>query len=454
MRRTLVVLLLGLATSSWAVTPVRGAASTSGGSSTLADFDGDGFADLAVGVPSEAVGAVESAGAVNVIYGSSGGLTAAGNQRWTQNSSGVVGTAERGDSFGSALATGDFDGDGFADLAVGVPSEAVGAVESAGAVNVIYGSSGGLTAPGNQRWTQNSSGVVGTAERGDSFGSALASADFGKSPLADLAVGVPFEDVGAVERAGAVNVIYGSSGGLTAAGNQRWTQDSPGIADAAETPDLFGSALAAGDFGNSPHADLAVGVHEEDVVVDEEGAVNVIYGSSTGLTAAGDQIWTQESAGIPEDGEISDFLGFALAAGDFGNSAHADLAVGVPFESVDFEALGAVHVIYGSSGGLTAVGNQLWTQGNLGFFDPDSTGFGSALAAGDFGNGPQSDLALGVPGQRVGGSGSAGAAHVIYGTDTGLTAVGSQFWTQDSPAIIGTAEELDGFGSTLAPRDS
>jgi hypothetical protein len=43
---------------------------------------------------------------------------------------------------------------------------------------------------------------------------------------------------------------------------------------------------------------------------------------------------------------------------------------------------------------------------------------------------------------------------VIYGTDTGLTVAGSQFWTQDSPGIVGTAEELDSFGYTLAPRDS
>jgi hypothetical protein len=148
------------------------------------------------------------------------------------------------------------------------------------------------------------------------------------------------------------------------------------------------------------------------------------------------------------------FLGFALAAADFGNSAHADLAVGVPFESVDFETLGAVHVIYGSSAGLTAAGNQLWTQGSLGFADPESHGFGSVLAAGYFGNSAQADLALGVPAQRVGSSGSAGGAHVMYGTASGLTAAGSQFWTQDSPGIIGSAEELDNVGFTLAPRES
>ena len=91
-----------------------------------ADFDGDGFADLAVGVPGEDVGTVADAGAVNVIYGGPTGLTAAGNQLWTQDSEGIKGTQEPGDEFGFSLAAADFDRDGFADLAVGVPGEDVG----------------------------------------------------------------------------------------------------------------------------------------------------------------------------------------------------------------------------------------------------------------------------------------------------------------------------------------
>jgi hypothetical protein len=46
------------------------------------DFNGDGCADLAIGVPREDVGSVTDAGMVNVIYGGSQGLTAAHNQGW------------------------------------------------------------------------------------------------------------------------------------------------------------------------------------------------------------------------------------------------------------------------------------------------------------------------------------------------------------------------------------
>ena len=216
----------------------------------VTDFNGDGFADLAVGVPGEDVDAIVDAGAVQVLYGSSTGLTTA-DQLWTQDDTGTD-SSEDADWFGSALATGDFNGDGYTDLAVAAQSEDVEAIGNAGAVNVLYGSSGGLTATGDQFWHQDSSGVIDTAESDDDFGWSLAAANFGESSQADLAVGVPNEDVEAVGDAGAVNVLYGSSGGLTATGDQSWHQDVAGIEDTAETDDYFGYSLAPRGGGLGP----------------------------------------------------------------------------------------------------------------------------------------------------------------------------------------------------------
>src|SRR5262249_29243939 len=87
-----------------------------------ADFNGDGYEDLAVGVPGEGIlvqGVIMSgAGAVNVIYGSATGLNPTGNQFWFQELPGIAREhSEPGDNFGATLAAGDFNGDGFADLA-------------------------------------------------------------------------------------------------------------------------------------------------------------------------------------------------------------------------------------------------------------------------------------------------------------------------------------------------
>src|SRR5919204_3240556 len=74
--------------------------------------------------------------------------------------------------------------------------------------------------------------------------------DFNADGFADLAIGIRFEDVGTVTDAGAVSVLYGSVAGLqsTSPNDQLWTQDSPGVKDNAEVGDLFGTALATGDF--------------------------------------------------------------------------------------------------------------------------------------------------------------------------------------------------------------
>lgn len=103
------------------------------------------------------------------------------------------------------------------------------------------------------------------------------------------------------DEAGSVNLLFGTSRGLTGRHSQRITQDTQGIRGAVQEFDWLGSTLAAGNFGNNfnggRYADLAIRIEQERVGADVTSAVSVIYGSRPGSSAARDQIWTTASFG-------------------------------------------------------------------------------------------------------------------------------------------------------------
>jgi len=418
------------------------------------DFDNDGFVDLAVGVPGEDIGTIGDAGAVTVLSGSATGLAAGGGQFFSQDSAGVLGAAEPGDGFGSALGVGDFDNDGFDDLAVGVPSEGSAAISQAGAVNVLYGSASGLTSTGNQQFLQGVGGVLGTAEVGDELGFALGGGDFNNDGFADLAVGAPFEDVGATFDAGAINVLYGSAADLSVTGDQVFFQGSGGVAGVAEPSDFFGATLAGGDFNNDSADDLAIAAPFEDVgSALDTGAINVLYGSAAKLSATNNQQFFQGGGGLAGVAEDGDTFGFAFAVGDFNNNGFDDLAVGAVGEDVGaIQDAGAVNVLYGSAARLTTAGNQQFFQGSGGLVGTAEEGdfVGAALVTGDYDNDTFADLAVGVPFEDIGSILDAGAVDTVNGSAGTLTATGGQQFFQGSGGAPGTAEEGDAFGSSLA----
>jgi len=469
------------ASSSASSFSVSSSVSASGSASqATGDFNGDGKKDLAIGVPFESVDSsttgqsVGGAGAVNVIYGSSKGLSATAtktNQIWTQNSGSIDDSSEQADNFGKSVASGDFNGDGFDDLAVGIPSEDVGSVIDAGGVEVIYGSSTGLSATTvpDQFWTQASANVEDISEQGDNFGSSLAAGDFNGDGKDDLAIGVPHEGiVSSTDQAGGVNVIYGSSTGLstTTVPDQFWSQDSANVEDVSEQGDNFGSSLAAGDFNGDGDDDLGIGIPSEDVgSVFDAGAVSVIHGSSTGLSATTvpDQFWSQDSANVEDVSEQGDNFGSSLAAGDFNGDGDDDLGIGVWHEGVvsSNDQAGAVNVIYGSSTGLSAttVPDQFWTQDSASVDDSAETDdlLGFSLVAGDFNGDGDDDLGIGVLGEDVVfQDDSAGAVSIIYGSSTGLSATSvlpDKFLTQEYPNVAGSSDSGDEFGFSVAAGD-
>jgi hypothetical protein len=431
-----------------------------GDAMTVGDFDGDGLDDLAVGASGETVGTVEFAGSVNVIYGSAGGLNnGRPSQLFTQANVGVGLGPEAFDFFGTGLTAGDLDGDGVDDLAIGAPGAAIGPDAAAGLVNVVFGSPGGLGGGLDSRvFSQDSPGVGGDAEQSDSFGSVLTTGDVDASGIADLVVGAPGEAVGTVTVAGAINVLFGATGGPTGAG-QLLHQGTTGIGSDPEEFDQFGSALDAGDFDGNGQADIAVGAPGESVgTVEGAGALNVIFGGPGGLNAGRpSQVLHQGVEGVGSDPEFADFFGAAVAAGDFDDDGADDLGVGVPLENVGtVEFGGTVNVLYGGSAGITGTGSQLFHQGTNGVIsDPEQfDSFGFSLTVGDFGGDGPADLAIGVPGESAGTIEGAGAINVLRGSANGLAGADSQLFHQGSPGIGSDPEAFDDFGLALAAPGS
>ncbi len=321
-----------------------------------ADFDQDGFTDLAVGVPWEGLdGAIfdyDEAGAVQVFYGSSLGITVRGNQ-WIDQSSSLGGVTIAGDvgdddHFGESLVAGDWNGDGAADLAVGVPGDFA---DQPGAVEVLFGVKGyGLHGERNFLFTQDTAGVLDDNERMDHFGTHLGAGDFDRDGFAELLVGVWSEDDGRRIDTGAMHQVPGSPVGPVLAGDVLFTQSGLDVPDGAEQDDRFGGPFTSGDLDGDGELDLAVSAPEEDLFgFKNAGVVHLLWGlPGGGFDLAGSVALHQAGSGPEPRIQAYEEFGDALAIGDFDGDGRADLAVGVRLDVIEGRpGAGSVNVFYG-----------------------------------------------------------------------------------------------------------
>ncbi|MEI5099364.1 FG-GAP repeat protein [Streptomyces sp. PmtG] len=138
------------------------------------------------------------------------------------------------------------------------------------------------------------------------FGFDISAGDINADGYADVAVGVPGEDVKAgtknVEDAGSVVILKGAKGGLSGTGAQAFTQSAKGVPGASEKDDRFGTRVLLSDLNGDKKADLTVAAPWEDGTVLNSGAAWVFKGSATGVTTSGATSFGPAALGAPEKG--------------------------------------------------------------------------------------------------------------------------------------------------------
>lgn len=296
------------------------------------DFDGDGFADVVVGMPFSD-GERYDSGRVLIYRGTSSGLDPAPAR--------VLSGISRDEEFGMDVRVADLTGDGIDDLLIG-SRRADPVRRDIGAVYVYEGVMGELfsEAPVREFYGANSF---------DLFGDQIEVCDFNGDGLQDLAVSSPFgQDPDGETDQGVVNVFLGYPGGrfISAPDVQLVGQILTGGSFVDLDRMRLGEALASGDYDGDGVCDLAAYALEPADDMADTGAVYLFRGRPVDGTDRGGPELEPSLVWARADGmDDNERFGEDLAMGDLDGDGRADIVAGrYPFDGMDGNDTGAIYI--------------------------------------------------------------------------------------------------------------